>query len=120
MQDEQGLDGQGQTSPQEAWSEHEPVRLRPTRNPRRRGRLIALVIAVVALICLSPVLISAYVFNRLSEGPIELDMIRAPFASALSSRMGDGYSADIGPMALEDSDHGPRIAMQGFLLFYFL
>ena len=116
MQDEQGLDGQGQTSPQEAWSEHEPVRLRPTRNPRRRGRLIALVIAVVALICLSPVLISAYVFNRLSEGPIELDMIRAPFASALSSRMGDGYSADIGPMALEDSDHGPRIAMQGFSL----
>jgi len=115
-QDEQGLNGQRLTSPQEVTSAPEPVRLRPTRHPHRRRRLIGLIVFILALICLSPVFISAYIFNRLSEGPIELDMIRGPFASALSSRMGEGYSADIGPMALEDSDHGPRIAMQGFSL----
>ena len=115
-QDEQGLKGQRLTSPQEVLSAPEPVRLRPTRHPHRRRRLIGFFVVILALVCLSPVFISAYVFNRLSEGPIELDMIRGPFASALSSRMGEGYSADIGPMALEDSDHGPRIAMQGFSL----
>ncbi len=115
-QNEQGLDGQRQTSPQEVLPEQPPVRLRPTRHPHRRGRLIGYAVVIIALLCLSPVFVSAYVFNRLSEGPIELDMIRAPFAAALSSRMGDGYSAEIGPMALEDSDHGPRIAMQGFSL----
>ncbi|MEN9709173.1 MAG: hypothetical protein RIQ68_1581, partial [Pseudomonadota bacterium] len=116
MQDEQGLDGQRQTSPQEDLSAQPPVRLRATRHPHWRRRLIAYALLALALICLSPVFFSAYVFNRLGEGPIELDMVRAPFAASLSSRMGEGYSADIGPMALEDSDHGPRIAMQGFSL----
>jgi hypothetical protein len=116
IKDEQGPEPGLSPSPQVSAQEPEPVRLRPTRHPRRRARLIAYAAGLLALLCLTPVFISAYVFNRLADGPIELDLMRVPFAAALSSRMGEGYSADVGPMVLEDSDHGPRIAMQGFSL----
>ena len=116
MQNEQGLESHQPNLAPVAESADEPVRLRPTRHPHRRRRLVISVLLFVALLCLSPVLISAYVFNRLGEGPIDLDLVRTPFATALSSRMGEGYSAEIGPMALEESDHGPRIALQGFSL----
>ena len=115
-QDEQGLADNLRTSPPGVAPPDAPVRLRATRHPRRRGRVIFVSLVILALLCLSPVFVSAYVFNRLSEGPIELNMLRAPFAAALSSRLGDGYSAEVGPLALEDSDHGPRLAMQGFTL----
>lgn len=115
-QDDQGQDGDLRTLPPGGSSADEPVRLRPTRHPHRRGRVIGYAVVILALICLSPVFLSAYVINQLAEGPIALDMLRGPFASALSSRMGQDYTAEVGPLALEDSDHGPRIAMQGFSL----
>lgn len=92
------------------------VVLRATRHPHRRGRIVGVALAIVATLCLLPVIGAAYVFNRLSEGPIELSWLAAPFSAALSSRMGDAYSFDVGPMALEDSDHGPRLAISGFTL----
>ena len=115
-QDDQGQDGDLRTLPPGGSSADEPVRLRPTRHPHRRGRVIGYSVVILALICLSPVFLSAYIINQLAEGPIALDMLRGPFASALSSRMGQDYTAEVGPLALEDSDHGPRIAMQGFSL----
>ena len=114
-QDDQGQNGDLRTLPPGSLPEEAPVRLRPTRHPRRR-RLIISATILFALLCLMPVLLSAYVINQLAEGPISLDMLRGPFASALSSRMGDDYSAEVGPLALEDSEDGPRIAMQGFSL----
>lgn len=115
-QDDQGQHGDLQAFPPGSPSAEEPVRLRPTRHPRHRRRWIVYALLFVFVLCLAPVFVSAFVINRLAEGPIALDMLRGPFANALAARMGDDYVAEVGPLALEDSDHGPRIAMQGFSL----
>ena len=73
-------------------------------------------LAIVATLCMMPAIGAAYLFNRLAEGPIELSWLSEPFAGAMSKRLGADYSIDIGPMALEDSDHGPRLAIAGFTL----
>jgi hypothetical protein len=73
-------------------------------------------LAVIATLCLLPVIGTAYVINRIADGPIELSWLSQPFANAMSKRLGVDYHVDIGPMTLEDSDHGPRLAIAGFML----
>jgi hypothetical protein len=90
--------------------------LRRTRAPHHRGRWIGIALALIATFCLLPVIGAAYVFNRIAEGPIELSWLSQPFGAAMSKRLGSDYNVDIGPMALEDSDHGPRLAIAGFTL----
>ena len=75
-----------------------------------------MLIAVIATLCLLPVIGAAYVINRIGEGPIQLSWLNQPFASAMSKRLGADYIIEIGPMALEDSDRGPRLAIAGFTL----
>ncbi len=91
--------------------------LRRTRRPwRRRTRVIVIGMAVIAFLCLTPAMVAAYLFNRLSEGPIALDWMRKPLASGISARIGPAYSVEVGPIVLEDSDHGPRFAISGLKL----
>ena len=85
-QDEQGPSGDLRTFPPGSSSADEPVRLRPTRHPHHRRRWMIYSGLILFLLFLAPVFLSAYVINRLGEGPIALDMLRGPFASALSSR----------------------------------
>lgn len=93
------------------------VVLRQTRRPwRRRRRAIVIGMAVIAFLCLTPVMVAAYLFNRLSEGPIALDWMRKPLASGISARIGPAYTVEVGPIVLEDSDHGPRFAISGLKL----
>lgn len=55
-------------------------------------------------------------YQRLSKGPIELTDFSGPLAAAFSSRMGGEYAVKLGPMVIEDSEHGPRIAISGFAM----
>ncbi len=113
-QEHQGLQGRLR-----AWFSKPPVdpsrvQLRPT--PHHRARWFGIAFALIATLCLMPVIGTAYVINRIAEGPIELSWLSQPFANAMSKRLGADYHVDIGPMSLEDSDHGPRLAIAGFTL----
>ncbi|MDB5642588.1 MAG: hypothetical protein JWN07_1905 [Hyphomicrobiales bacterium] len=113
-QDQNGLQGRLR-----AWVSRpapDPSRVKVRSTARHRGRWIGVAFAIIATLCLLPVIGAAYVINRISEGPIELSWLSQPFASAMSKRLGSDYSVEIGPMALEDSDHGPRLAIEGFTL----
>ena len=94
----------------------DPSRVRIRETHHHRGRWIAIGIAMIATLCLLPAIGAAYVINRIGKGPIELSWLSQPFASAMSKRLGADYLIEIGPMALEDSDHGPRLAIAGFTL----
>ncbi|MDB5545767.1 MAG: hypothetical protein JWO64_2916 [Hyphomicrobiales bacterium] len=113
-QEHQGLQGRLR-----AWISRpppDPSRPQLRSTPHHRARWIGIAFAVIATLCLLPVIGTAYVINRIADGPIELSWLSQPFASAMSKRLGAEYHVDIGPMTLEDSDHGPRLAIAGFTL----
>jgi hypothetical protein len=62
------------------------VELRPT--PHHRARWIGIAFALIATLCLLPVIGTAYVINRIADGPIELSWLSQPFANAMSKRLG--------------------------------
>ena len=115
-QDSTGLFGRLRAWFSKPAPEGECVLLRPTRRYRRARGWLMLVAALILVPLLAVSGAAAWFFQRLSEGPIALDTMSQPLANALSARLGGSYTFDLGPMMIEDSEHGPRLAISDFAI----
>lgn len=92
------------------------VALRPAGARRASWRMRCLVGVGSALILLVALIAGggALFYARLAKGPIPVDELTSRLASALTARLGADYRFDLGAMAIEGSDAGPTLAINGF------
>ncbi len=55
-------------------------------------------------------------FWRLSEGPIEIDLIGQKLQQSIAERLGADYQVSVGPTRIENGEHGPELTIAGLSL----
>lgn len=78
----------------------------------RPGRPLFIVLGTLSSLIAVALVLAGLLAARLVQGPIPLDMFKAPMTAALEQRIGNGYKFDIGNVLIEKGDEGFGLIIQ--------